>query len=333
VTPKPTVQGTQTALVVGKPGEEIWVDKYGRVKVQFYWDRHGQRDENSSVWVRVSQYWAGKNWGAMHIPRIGQEVIVDFLEGDPDHPIIIGRVYNAEQMPPYTLPDEQTKSTVKSMSTKGGGGFNEIRFEDKKGSEQVFVHGEKDLDIRVKNDRRESIGQDRHQIVYRDKLEWIKRDRHSEVAGKEDAKVGANRSLAVGGAESIEIGGKHSLTVKGDVVEVFQANHSSDVSQAIYLKAGATVVIEAGVGITLKVGGNFITIDPSGVAIKGVMVLINSGGAALSGNAGSADAPEPPTNPVEADDAKPGLVTTVTPQAPATPASMSLDTISPTDPV
>jgi type VI secretion system secreted protein VgrG len=136
VTPKPVVHGPQTAIVVGKQGEEIYSDKYGRVKVQFHWDREGKSDENSSCWIRVSQLWAGKNWGGMFIPRIGQEVIVEFLEGDPDQPIITGRVYNADKMAPYPLPDNQTRSTVKSNSTKGGGGFNEIRFEDKKGSEE-----------------------------------------------------------------------------------------------------------------------------------------------------------------------------------------------------
>ena len=148
-------------MVVGKSGEEIWVDQYGRVKVQFFWDRAGNMDENSSCWIRVAQVWAGKGWGAIFTPRIGQEVIVDFLEGDPDRPIITGRVYNADQTVPYTLPDEQTKSTIKSMSSKGGGGFNEIRLEDKAGSEQVFIFGQKDEHIRITNDTREWIGQDR----------------------------------------------------------------------------------------------------------------------------------------------------------------------------
>src|SRR5262249_46427617 len=137
----------------GPRGEEIWTDKYGRVKVQFHWDRHGKNDENSSCWIRVAQVWAGKQWGGMFIPRIGQEVIVEFLEGDPDRPIITGRCYNGENMPPYTLPDDQTKSTLKSNSSKGGGGFNEIRFEDKKGSEEFYVHAQKDMNTLVLNDR------------------------------------------------------------------------------------------------------------------------------------------------------------------------------------
>ncbi len=148
---KPVVQGPQTAMVVGKAGEEIWTDKYGRVKVQFHWDRLGKEDETSSCWVRVSQSWAGKGWGSMFIPRIGMEVVVSFLEGDPDRPLITGCVYNGDAMPPYALPAEQTKSTVKTNTSKGGGGFNEIRFEDKKDAQEIYVQAEKDYNRVVKN--------------------------------------------------------------------------------------------------------------------------------------------------------------------------------------
>src|SRR5262249_50295379 len=152
VTPAPFVRGSQTAIVVGPENEEIYVDKYGRVKVKFHWDRRGSQDiapENRSYWVRVSQNWAGKRFGGVFLPRIGQEVIVDFLEGDPDQPIITGRVYNGESMPPHELPKEMTKSTIKSNSSKGGQGFNELRFEDKKDHEQVFIHSQKRLDVRA----------------------------------------------------------------------------------------------------------------------------------------------------------------------------------------
>ena len=159
LTPRPVVYGAQTAFVVGPGGEEIFSDKFGRVKVQFHWDREGQMDQGSSCWLRVAQTWASNGWGSMSIPRIGMEVLVNFLEGDPDQPIISGCVYNAQNMPPYTLPDEQSKSTMKSYSTKGGGGFNEFRVEDKKGSEQIFIHAEKDQDVRVKNDCKEIIKQ------------------------------------------------------------------------------------------------------------------------------------------------------------------------------
>ena len=162
-TPKPVVQGPQTAMVVGPKGEEIYTDEYGRVKVQFHWDREGQRNESSSCWIRVSQVWADKQWGAIHIPRIGQEVIVDFLEGDPDQPIITGRVYNGANLPPYALPDNQTQSGIKSRSSKGAGAanFNEIRFEDKKGEEEVYVHAEKDMNVVVENSSTMKVGFDK----------------------------------------------------------------------------------------------------------------------------------------------------------------------------
>lgn len=307
-TPRPAIHGTQTAVVVGKAGEEIWTDKYGRVKVQFFWDRQGGSDENSSCWIRVAQGWAGKQWGTIHIPRIGQEVVVSFLEGDPDRPIITGSVYNADQTVPYALPGEQTKSTCKSMSSKGGGGFNEIRFEDRKGREQVFVHGEKDIDIRIKNDRRESVGRDRHLTIARDKLEAVQRDSHVDIARDQVNRVGRDIHLEVAGKSAARIDGSLSLSVTGDVLEQFRGNHGSEVTQNLYLKA-MQVVIEAATGITLKVGGNFITIDLSGIAIKGMpMVQINSAGAALSGSPGSLVPPLSPSEPAPADRAQPGAL-------------------------
>jgi type VI secretion system secreted protein VgrG len=270
-TPKPMVQGPQTAVVVGKSGEEIWTDKYGRVKVQFHWDRYGKRNEESSCWVRVSQNWAGKNWGAMFIPRMGQEVIVEFLEGDPDQPIITGRVYNAEQTVPYELPANQTMSAIKSYSSKGGEGFNEFRFEDKKGEEQIFLHAQKNMDIRVLNDRFETIGKDgkgnRHLLVEKNKVEHIKNERHETVDADHVEKIGKDRHVKVVGKEAIEIGGSHSFTVKGDVIEVFKANHSEQTTDDYYVKA-TNVVIEATSNITLKVGGSSIAIEASGITIQ-----------------------------------------------------------------
>jgi type VI secretion system secreted protein VgrG len=187
-TSKPTIQGFQTAVVVGKAGEEIWVDKFGRVKVQFHWDREGKGDEKSSCWIRVATTWAGKQWGTVHIPRVGQEVVVGFEEGDPDRPLILGSVYNAVQLPAYGLPSEQTKSGIKSMSSKGGGGFNEIRFEDKKGSEQVFINSERQMDLNVKKSRFESIGESAHLTVGKDQLEKINGDKHLTVAGDQNQK-------------------------------------------------------------------------------------------------------------------------------------------------
>src|SRR5262249_48057346 len=151
-----------------------YIDRYGRVKVQFFWDRVGTFNEKSSCWVRVAQVWAGKQWGAIFNPRIGQEVIVDFLEGDPDQPIITGRVYNATDMPPYTLPDNSTMSTLKSLSSKGGGGFNEFRFEDKKGDEHIYTHAERNHHTRIKKDKFQLVTEKNHEIVGGDHLEKIK---------------------------------------------------------------------------------------------------------------------------------------------------------------
>jgi len=332
VTQRPAIHGTQTAVVVGKAGEEIWTDQYGRVKVQFFWDRQGKGDENSSCWIRVAQGWAGKQWGMIQIPRIGQEVVVSFLEGDPDRPIITGSVYNADQIVPYKLPAEQTKTTLKSMSSKGGGGFNEIRFEDKKGSEQLFLHGEKDLDMRVRNDRRESIGRDRHLTVGRDQLEQVKQDRHIDIVRDQIQRIGRDQHMEVAGTAAVRIAGSHSLTVTGDVIEEFNANHSCLVARDLYFKA-MQIVIEAKTGITLKVGGNFITIDMSGIAIQGMpMVQINSAGAALSGSAGTLATPLSPTDPTEAADAEPGAITVAQTRSSTTPASMSLLELSASDP-
>ncbi len=293
LTPKPFVQGPQTAVVVGKSdssdggggGEEIWVDKYGRVTVLFPWDRASKY----SCWVRVSQDWAGQGWGAITIPRVGQEVLVSFLEGDPDRPIITGRVYNADQTVPYTLPDYQTRSTFKTRSSQNGGAdnYNELRFEDKKGDEQVFLRGEKDFDTRIKNDIREWAGNNRSLIVTQDQMEKAGGDLHSQVTGNVNEKVGQNLSLQVG----------------QNLYEKSGMNFAHEAGQVIHLKAGMTVVLEAGVELTLKAGGNFIDIGPAGVTIVGTMVMINSGGAAGSGCGSS---PTSPKDPDQADDGSKG---------------------------
>jgi type VI secretion system secreted protein VgrG len=290
ITPKPKISGPQTAFVVGPTADEICTDEYGRVKVKFHWDRYGKADENSSCWIRVAQVWAGKKWGAMYIPRIGQEVVVEFLEGDPDRPIITGRVYNAKTMPPYDLPGNETISTLKSNSSKGGEGFNEIRFEDKKGEEQIFIHGEKNLDIRIKNDARELIGQDRHLIIKRDQIEEVGGDKHLTVKGDQNEKIDGTVSLDAGMDLQQKAGMKHAL----------------EAGMNVHIKGGMNVIIEAGMQLSLKAGASFIDIGPSGVAISGApTVMINSGGAAGSGSGCS---PQPPKAPIEAGTAEPGQV-------------------------
>ena len=274
VTPKPMVRGPQTAMVVGPSGEEIYTDQYGRVKVMFHWDRYSKADENSSCWIRVAQVWAGKKWGAMYIPRIGQEVIVEFLEGDPDRPIITGRVYNGVSMPPYDLPGEMTKSTIKSNSSKGGEGFNEIRFEDKKGEEQVFIHAEKNLDIRVENDRMEWIFNDRHLKVENDKFEEVKNDRHEVVTNEHFEEIGADRNLMVRGHEAKEVMMTTSLTSHQDIEEEFMMNHKETVTMGYTLKA-LNITIEATASIEIKCGGSKISLNPGMVEISAPMIKIN----------------------------------------------------------
>jgi type VI secretion system secreted protein VgrG len=274
ITPKPLIQGPQTAIVVGPKGDEIYTDQYGRVKLQFHWDRYGKADENSSCWIRLSQAgWAGKKWGALHIPRIGQEVIVEHLEGDPDLPIITGRVFNGDCMPPYDLPAEKTKTTLKSNSSKGGQGFNEIRFEDKKGEEQIFIHGEKNEDVRIKNNAYEWIGNDRHLIVVHDQIEHVENNRNETVDANHMEKIGQDRHLTVTGKEAVQISGSKSLTVSGDVIEVFQGNHSEQTTNNCYVKA-MNVIIEGMQNVTIKVGGTSIALGPDGVAITGPQIQI-----------------------------------------------------------
>lgn len=324
VTPKPSVQGPQPALVVGKQGEEIWVDKYGRVIVQFYWDRLGQKNENSSCWIRTSQPWAGGNWGAVWIPRIGQEVLVSFLEGDPDRPIITGRVYNADQMPPYTLPNYQTRSTFMSRSSKGGGAsnYNELRFEDLAGSEQIFINAEKDMDLRVENDSREFIGANRHLIVTTNQHEQVQADKHLHIQGNHFEKIEGNMSMQVVGDQMESVTGNKSLSVTGNQSESVTGNVSLAVTMnkdetamayamktntTIHLNAGMSAVIEAGMELTLKAGANFIDIGPAGIFISGTpMVFINSGGAAGTAPDANPQSPASPTDPIDPDTADDG---------------------------
>jgi type VI secretion system secreted protein VgrG len=306
-TPKPVVQGPQTAIVVGPSGSEIHTDKYGRVKVHFHWDRYGKYDEKASCWIRAAQLWAGAKWGAIHIPRIGQEVIVDFLEGDPDRPIITGRVYNDDNMPPYDLPANATQSGIKSRSSTGGSptNINELRFEDKKGDELIFIQAEKDQGIRVKNDLVEWVGNESHLIVKKDQLEMIEGDKHLTVKGDRNEKVTGTISIKTDKDMQEKVGMKHAL----------------DAGMEIHLKAGMNVVLEAGMSITLKAGGGFIVVGPAGVTISGTPVMINSGGSAGSGSGSSPEAPKQPREPEESTAVKtetlPVAPTFLTPQAQA----------------
>ncbi|MDA8140071.1 MAG: type VI secretion system tip protein VgrG [Desulfobacteraceae bacterium] len=285
--PKPFVQGSQTAMVTGPAGEEIYTDRYGRVKVQFHWDRQGQSNEKSSCWIRVSQAWAGKGYGAMFIPRIGQEVIVDFLEGDPDRPIITGRVYSGDNRAPYRLPEEKSIAAIKTLSTPGGQGFNELRFEDNKGREQLFMHAQRDLDLRVGNDRRTFVGNDAHLIVQNKLRQQIGGDHHLAVQGDRVEEGRSGRSLTVGKDDQRQISGNYGLNA---------GSH-------IHLNSGLNLVVEAGAAVTLKAGAGFITIDDKGVSLNGPKINLNSGGSPLTGQPVNVLAP---VAPLVADTSRPG---------------------------
>jgi type VI secretion system secreted protein VgrG len=297
ITPKPTIYGTQTAVVTGPAGEEIFTDKYGRVKVQFFWDRHGKFDGTSSCWTRVASPWAGKQWGMIHIPRIGQEVIVAFEEGDPDQPIIVGSVYNSDQMPPHELPANKTQSGIKSRSTPGAGSqnLNEIRFEDKIGNEHIFIHGEKDIHVRCKASYFETIGGDFNQAVGGAS--------RTEIKGKKSLKIGGDHAVNVAGVMTTDVGADAliqaggALALAGKQIGLLSGTVLGVNSPDVGVDASNSIVLQAGSGITLACGDNFITINSGGVFIKGSTVFINSGGAALalpalqSGSTTSPDAP------------------------------------------
>jgi type VI secretion system secreted protein VgrG len=273
-TPKPFVQGPQSAVVTGPGGEEIFTDKYGRVKVQFHWDRYGKKNETSSCWMRVSHPWAGKSFGAIHIPRIGQEVIVDFLEGDPDQPLITGRVYNAEQMPPWELPANATQSGILTRSSKGGayGNANALRFEDKKGAEQVWLHAEKNQDIEVENDETHWVGHDRTKTIDHDETTHVKHDRtetvdndetitvHHDrterVDNNETISIGVNRSEDVGRNETISIGNDRNESVGGNESVSIAKNRSMDVGAGETLSVGKDRSHTVGKNETISVGEN-----------------------------------------------------------------------------
>jgi type VI secretion system secreted protein VgrG len=285
VTPKPAVRGTQTAVVVGSPGEEIFTDKYGRVKVQFHWDREGKSNADSSCWVRVGTLWAGKQWGSIYIPRIGQEVIVDFLEGDPDNPIIIGSVYNAEQMPPYKLPDNKTQSGLKTRSTLQGGppNFNELRFEDKKGSEDITFHAEKDFHREVENDDDLKVGHDQTIEIKNNRTEKVKEGDEKVTIEKgnrtilvetgddtHEVKQGNRQVLVDTGNDT------HEIKMGNREVKIDMGNDTLTISmgnQTTKLDLGKSET-EAMQSIELKVGQSSIKVDQTGVTIQGLMVQI-----------------------------------------------------------
>ena len=274
---RPVMDGPQIAIVTGPEGEEIHCDQYGRVKVRFPWDRYSENDEHSSAWLRVSQGWAGGQYGFIALPRIGHEVIVSFLDGDPDQPIITGRTWHAATTPPYALPEHKTRTTLKTQTHKGEGN-NELRFEDEADQEQIYVHAQKDLDLLTENNRTEVIKNDSHRTVAKDEFSHIKGNDHSTVDGEKRESIGGDLSLIANGSQ-------HSKQGKNQLIEA---------GSEIHHKAGMKIVIEAGAEVTLKAGGSFVKVDPSGVTVSGPMVKLNSGGGPGSGAGASAQVPEIP---------------------------------------
>lgn len=219
-TPRPRIAGAQTAIVVGPEGKEIWTDEYGRIKIQFHWDRLGKKDADSSCWVRVAQSWSGKSWGAFSLPRIGQEVVVGFLEGDPDRPLVTGCVYNGDNPVPYALPDNQTRTTIKTQSSPSAEGFNELRFEDKAGEEELFVQAQKDLVITVLNNATETVKKERKITVEEGNDSFIvtKGDWTTDVsAGNATHGIAKDWKRTIGGNATDSVTGNAKRTVTGDL--------------------------------------------------------------------------------------------------------------------
>ena len=291
VTPRPTMRGLQTATVVGPQGEEVFTDEHGRVKVQFHWDRAAPFDDTSSCWVRVSQLWAGSAWGAIFIPRIGHEVLVDFIEGDPDRPVVTGRVYTGDNKPPYPLPDEKTKTTIKSESSIGGGGFNELRYEDAKGSEQIFLHAQKDYDEKVLNNHTEDVGVDETITIGANQDTTIGADKTMHVKGNftetvdgtetrtvtgavdetfsasETRNISADQSETIGGSVTRTITGSVTENITGSVTQTITGSETRTITGAVSLTTPAAWTVTAAGGITMTAAAGMKFIAPAGFTV------------------------------------------------------------------
>jgi len=276
--PKPKVLGGQTAVVTGPAGEEIHCDEYGRVKVQFYWDREDLLDDKSSCWLRVSSNWAGDRYGGIAIPRVGMEVLVTFLEGDPDQPLVTGCLYHAEHVPPYELPANKTCSVFKTLSSPGGDGYNELRIEDRKGAEQIYIHAQRDWDQNIQHDQKIRVGHERHDTV--------EANSYSELRAEEN--------LTITGERKVEVKPQDHLTVAIDQHVQLGSAQLTRAGREVHLKAGQKMVIEAGIELTLKAGGSFVKLDPGGITISGPLARINAGGAPGRGSGIGIKSPLPP---------------------------------------
>ena len=265
---KPKLLGSQTATVTGPENEDIHCDAQGRIKVQFHWDREGQADAHTSCWLRVASSWAGNQWGSLSIPRIGMEVLVSFLEGDPDQPLVSGCLYNSAHEVPYALPEHKTRSLFKSQSSPGGEGFNELRIEDKAGEEQIFIHAQRDWDQNIQHDQRLRVGHERHERIEANRYTENLAEEHHSTHGDRKTEIKADDHLTIAGNQHIKLG-------QGQFIKA---------GEEIHYYAGDKVVIDAGMELTAKGGGSFVKLDPSGITLSGPGIRINSGGAAGRGS-------------------------------------------------
>lgn len=277
-TRRPLIYGSQSAVVVGPPGEEVHVDKYGRVKLQFYWDRDGQRNENSSCWVRVATPWAGKGYGSVSIPRIGDEVIVAFEEGDPDRPIIIGSVYNADHMPPFGLPGAGIQMGMKSRSSPGGGGTNEITMTDTKGKEMMNIHAQYDMATTVENDQANTINNDQTNTVNNNRITSVAVDDTASVGSNQSTSVDGDQSTTVGGKQDTQVGGNCSLSVGGNQDVSISGNESSATAGDRSVSVGGKEDATVGGNQVVGVGGNqTVTISGNGELAVGASHEVSAG--------------------------------------------------------
>ena len=287
--PKPQVLGSQSAVVTGPPGEEIYCDKYGRVKVQFFWDREGAGDETSSCWLRVASSWAGVRYGGLAVPRVGMEVLVSFFEGDPDQPLVSGCLYHAENRVPYELPEHKTRSVFKSASSPGGQGCNELRIEDRRGAEQIYVHAQRDWDAHIGHDQKLHVGHQRHDTVHDNSYSLCQGEEHRTTVGDRKTALQASDHLSVDGNQHVKVGGSQRV----------------EAGREIHIKAGERLLIEADLELTLSVGGSFIKLDPGGVTVVGEQILFNSGGSPGVVSGLALQTPTLPVAPPSADTGAP----------------------------
>ena len=290
-TPKPLVAGIQSALVVGPANEEIHTDEFGRVRVHFPWDREGKHDDSALCWVRVSESWSGAGYGMICLPRVGQEVLIAFIGGDPDLPVVVGRLHNELNPVPYRLPENRTVSAWRTMSSPSNGGYSELKIEDKAGNELMYTRAQRDNHRLVLRDERTRVERalhhtvvaDEHRVSKADKKELVVGTSHLHIRGPRNEKVDASASLVVGTDQDVRVGQKLAI----------------EAGQEVHVKAGAKLILEAGARLTIKASGGFIDIHPGGIDIVGDVVRINSGGAAAQGSGAST------RDPADAEEAEP----------------------------